>query len=97
MLKFQNWKDSIHKNQQHPPEIKGTVSRHVHGVNPTDSIMRLSDHNCIAAVFELTHLPEAGTSKTGFGKVKIMKEFVLINRFFFLNLAFRQVHVGEKN
>ena len=25
-------------------------------------------------VFVLTHLPEAGTSKTGFGQVKIMKD-----------------------
>ena len=36
------------------------------------------------------------TSKTGFGQVKIMKEFVWMNRFFFLNLAFVQVPVGEK-
>jgi hypothetical protein len=28
------------------------------------------------SVFALTHLPEAGISKTGFGQVKIMKEFV---------------------
>ena len=28
------------------------------------------------------------SSKTGFEQVKIMKEFVGINRFFFLNLAF---------
>ena len=34
-----------------------------------------------------------GTSKTGFGQVKIIKEFVSII-FFFLNLAFEQV--GEK-
>ena len=27
-------------------------------------------------VFALTHLPEPGTSKTGFGQMKIMKEFV---------------------
>jgi hypothetical protein len=38
---------------------------------------------------------DSGTSKTGFGQVKFMKEFVRINRFFFLNLAFRQV--GEQN
>ena len=37
-----------------------------------------------------------GTSKTGFRQVKIMKEFVGINRIAFLNLAFGQVHVGEK-
>jgi hypothetical protein len=34
------------------------------------------------------------TSKTGFVQMKIMKEFVGINRIFFLNLAFGQV--GEK-
>jgi hypothetical protein len=34
-----------------------------------------------SAVFALTHLPEAGTSKTG--QVKIIKEFVGINRKFF--------------
>ena len=34
-----------------------------------------------SAVFALTHLPEAGTSKTG--QVKIIKEFVCINRKFF--------------
>ena len=28
-----------------------------------------------SAVFALTHLPEARTSKTGFGQGKIMKEF----------------------
>ena len=28
------------------------------------------------AVFTLTHLLEAGTSKSGFGQVKIIKEFV---------------------
>ena len=39
--------------------------------------------------------PMPGTSKTGFGQVKIMKEFVWINRFFFLNMGFEQV--GEKN
>jgi len=27
------------------------------------------------AVFMLTHLPEASESKTGYGQVKIMKEF----------------------
>ena len=37
-----------------------------------------------------------GTHKSpGFGQGKIMKEFVWINRFFFLTLAFGQV--GEKN
>jgi hypothetical protein len=41
-----------------------------------------------------TH-PKPGRSKTGFGQVKIMKEFVWINRTFFLNMAFGQV--GEKN
>jgi hypothetical protein len=35
-----------------------------------------------------------GTSETGFGQVKIMKEFAWINRFFFLDLAFGQE--GEK-
>jgi hypothetical protein len=30
----------------------------------------------------LTHLPKAGTGKTGLGQVKIMKEFVGINRKF---------------
>jgi hypothetical protein len=35
-----------------------------------------------------------GTSKTGFGQVKIMEEFVWINTIFFQNLAFGQV--GEK-
>ena len=34
------------------------------------------------------------TSKTGFGQVTIMKEFVWINIIFFLNFAFGQV--GEK-
>ena len=38
--------------------------------------------------------PKPLTSKTGFGQAKIMKEFVWINIFFFLNLAFG--HVGEK-
>jgi len=45
-------------------------------------------------VFVRTHLPEAWTSKTGFGQVKIMKELVWINIIFFLNLPFGQV--GEK-
>jgi hypothetical protein len=35
------------------------------------------------------------TSKTGFGQVEIMKEFVLININFFLNLAFGQVGGGK--
>jgi hypothetical protein len=47
------------------------------------------------AVFALTHLPKPGTSKTGFGQVKIMKEFVWININFFLNLVFGKV--DEKN
>ena len=38
--------------------------------------------------------PKHWRSKTGFGLVKIMKEFAWINRFFFLNLAFGQV--GER-
>jgi hypothetical protein len=37
----------------------------------------------IPTVFPLTHLPDPGTSKTGFGQVKIMKEFVLINSIIF--------------
>ena len=45
----------------------------------------------ISTVFILTHLPKAGTTKTGFGQVKIKKEFVSINKTFFLNLAFGQV------
>jgi hypothetical protein len=45
-------------------------------------------------VFALSHMPKAGTSKTGFGQVKIMKEFNWINIIFFLNLAFKQA--GEK-
>jgi hypothetical protein len=39
-----------------------------------------------------TPIPKTRTSKTGFGQVKIMKEFAWIN---FLNLAFGQVN--EKN
>jgi hypothetical protein len=42
----------------------------------------------------LTPLPEAITSKSGFGQVKIMKEFVWIDRNCFLKFAFWQV--GEK-
>ena len=38
----------------------------------------------------VTHLPKPGTFKTGFGQVKIMNEFVWINRNFYLNLAFGQ-------
>jgi hypothetical protein len=48
----------------------------------------------ISTVFILTHLPKARTAKTGFGQVKIKKEFVSINKTFFLNLAFGQV--GKK-
>jgi hypothetical protein len=39
--------------------------------------------------------PKPRTSKTGFGQVKIMKEFVWINRKIFLNLGFGQG--GEKH
>jgi hypothetical protein len=39
-------------------------------------------------------LPKSGTSKKGFGQVKIMKKIVWINRQCFLNLVFEQV--GEK-
>ena len=46
-------------------------------------------------IFALTHLLKPGTSKTGFGQVKIMNEFVWINIIFFVSLAFGQV--GEKN
>ena len=45
-------------------------------------------------VFALTHFPEAGTNKTGFGQVKIMAEFVQIN-IIFQSLAFGQV--GKKH
>ena len=38
--------------------------------------------------------PKSGTSKKGFGQVKIMKKIVWINRQCFLNLVFEQV--GEK-
>jgi len=37
----------------------------------------------ISTVFILTHLPKARTTKTGFGQVKIKKEFVSINKTFF--------------
>jgi hypothetical protein len=36
----------------------------------------------ISTVFMLTHLPKAWTTKTGFGQVKIKKEFVSINKTF---------------
>jgi hypothetical protein len=45
----------------------------------------------------LTTCPMPGTSKTGFGQVKIIKEFVWINIICFLDLAFGQVQVGETN
>ena len=43
---------------------------------------RTAWHSLSRAVFTLTHLPETGTIKTEFGQVKIMKEFVWINRKF---------------
>ena len=42
-------------------------------------------------VLALTHLPKPRTSKTGFGQLIIIKEFVWIDILFFLNLAFWQV------
>ena len=50
--------------------------------------------NCVIKSVWLSHKPTCSklkTSKTGFGQVKIIKEFVWINIFFFLNLAFGQV------
>jgi len=43
----------------------------------------------------MTQTSSSPTSKTGFGQVKIMKEFAWMNRIFFLNFAFGQV--GENN
>jgi hypothetical protein len=37
----------------------------------------------------LTYLPETRTSKTGFGQVKNIKEFVLINIIFFSKFGFQ--------
>jgi len=45
----------------------------------------------LVTVFALTTCPKLWTSKTGFGQVKVMKEFVCINIIFFLNFAFGQV------
>ena len=60
---------------------------HVHGITHYRAIK-----NNIA-IFTFTHLP---TSKTGFGQMKIMNEFVWVNGFFFLNLAFGQVDERKK-
>ena len=53
---------------------------HVHGITHYRAIK-----NNIA-VFTFTHLP---TSKTGFGQMKIMNEFVWVNGFFFSEFGFR--------
>ena len=44
-------------------------------------ISSIKNTTLVFSVFTLTHLPEAG--QTGFRQVKIMKEFVRINREFF--------------
>jgi hypothetical protein len=53
---------------------------HVHGITHYRAIK-----NNIA-IFTFTHLP---TSKTGFGQMKIMNEFVWVNGFFFSKFGFR--------